>query len=537
MMKRANTLYRVSTKGQVDKQNDDIPMQRLSCHEFAQKQGWVITKEYEEKGISGFKVSANDRDAIQDLKEAAKKKQFEVLLVFMFDRIGRIDDETPFVVEWFVKNGIEVWSVKEGEQRFDSHVDKLTNYLRFWQASGESEKTSMRIKTRMEQLTLEGCYTGGPVPYGYQLVYKGRVNKKGAKIPDIAIEPNEADIIREIFGKTVNEGYGSHRLASYLNDKGLRTHGGAEFSSTAINRILRNPRYCGYLLNGQATSEIYADLSIIELETFEQAQRILDQRGKIDIEKRHISMNTKGKAMLSGNVFCAHCGGAMVTWRYQDRYMRKNGTEYSVDATKYLCYHRSRKINECTGQATYKVEKIDEMVSDVMRQLFSVMKGAPNKEKLNAKLNKRLTGIYSIKRKLLNEYEKYKKQLESLQLEIAKTLTGDSLYSPEDLKVAITTTKNKVEETEKKIAELDIEREQQKNTVTTIFMEYNQFKSWAEEFETASLEQKKMIACQLFSRIELEKGYKLHFTLNMSYEQFLKEWNDILPDEQMRIAQ
>ena len=142
---------------------------------------WVISKEYAEKGISGFKVSANDRDAIQDLKDAALRKEFTVLLVFMFDRIGRIDDETPFVVEWFVKHGIKVWSVKEGEQRFDSHTDKLTNYIRFWQASGESEKTSMRIKTRKKQLTLDGQYTGGTLPYGYKLVKIGRVNKKGLK--------------------------------------------------------------------------------------------------------------------------------------------------------------------------------------------------------------------------------------------------------------------------------------------------------------------------------------------------------------------
>jgi len=33
-----------------------------------------------------------------------------------------------------------VWSVKEGEQRFDHHVDKLTNYIRYWQASGESKE-------------------------------------------------------------------------------------------------------------------------------------------------------------------------------------------------------------------------------------------------------------------------------------------------------------------------------------------------------------------------------------------------------------
>ena len=79
------------------------------------QQDWKILKEYSEKGVSGNKVSADDRDVIQELKEAALKKEFDILLVFMFDRIGRIDDETPFVVEWFVKHGIEVWSTQEGQ--------------------------------------------------------------------------------------------------------------------------------------------------------------------------------------------------------------------------------------------------------------------------------------------------------------------------------------------------------------------------------------------------------------------------------------
>lgn len=96
--------------------------------------------------MSGFKVSASDRDAIQDLKAAAEKKEFDVLLAFMFDRIGRIDDETPFVVEWFIKHGIEVWSVNEGEQRMDNHVDKLMNYIRFWQANGEVRKRQLVLK-------------------------------------------------------------------------------------------------------------------------------------------------------------------------------------------------------------------------------------------------------------------------------------------------------------------------------------------------------------------------------------------------------
>lgn len=95
-METAYTLYRVSTKKQVDKVKDDIPMQREACHEFAERMGWSIGKEFLEKGVSGFKVSAQNRDAIQDLKAAAIKGEFQILLVFMFDRIGRIDDETPF---------------------------------------------------------------------------------------------------------------------------------------------------------------------------------------------------------------------------------------------------------------------------------------------------------------------------------------------------------------------------------------------------------------------------------------------------------
>ena len=86
MRKRVYCLYRVSTKGQVEK--DDIPMQKQRCHEFAAEKDWVIVKEFSEKGISGFKVSAKDRDAIQEIQRDAASKQFDILLVFMFDRLA-----------------------------------------------------------------------------------------------------------------------------------------------------------------------------------------------------------------------------------------------------------------------------------------------------------------------------------------------------------------------------------------------------------------------------------------------------------------
>lgn len=140
---RVCCLYRVSTKGQVDKAENDIPMQKKACHEFAESKGWTIIKEHAELGVSGFKVAAADRDELQEIKREAEKQEFDILLVFMFDRLGRKDNETPFVLKWFVEQGISVWSTVEGEQRFDSNVDDLLNYIRFWQASSESQKTSV----------------------------------------------------------------------------------------------------------------------------------------------------------------------------------------------------------------------------------------------------------------------------------------------------------------------------------------------------------------------------------------------------------
>ena len=198
----------------------------------------MVIKEFSEKGILGYKVSAKDRDAIQEIQHDAVLGKFDILLVSMFDRLGRRDDETPFIVEWFVKNGVEVWSAMEGQQRFDNHVDKLMNYIRYWQASGESIKTSVRVKTRMEQLTKDGCFTGGIVPFGYKLQKQGRINKKNQEVNDFVIDEDAAEIVRFIFYKYVNEGYGAQRISHYLLENGIRRADGSMIPNTTIVRMI-----------------------------------------------------------------------------------------------------------------------------------------------------------------------------------------------------------------------------------------------------------------------------------------------------------
>ena len=521
-MKRVHCLYRVSTKQQVDKNDEnDIPMQRMACQEFAQRNGWTITKEFSEKGISGFKVSASKRDSIQDLKKAAEKNEFDILLVYMFDRIGRIDDETPFIVEWFVRHGIEVWSVKEGEQRFDSHVDKLTNYIRFWQANGESRKTSMRVKDSLNQMVEQGIYTGGVTPFGYKAVQSGRVNKKGRSLIDLVPDPSEAPIVRMIFEKTVHEGYGTYRVARMLNEMNIKTHKGSKFQPNTVNRILRNRIYCGHYVSGDTISPHIPHLQMVSEEIFDQAQKILCQRVAKTEERTQIARNTKGKTLLSGNIYCSHCGAKLIATSHMDRKIRKDGSKYEVRSHRYICCNKARGRGECDGQGSYVSNKIDGAVDTIIREYLARIKTTAKSIALEKRYQTEIAEMKEQKRTIQRENTEWKERLVQLSTEIAKSLTGESAFTPDVLSVAIEDAKAKIQSTEDKLAELNYGLNNTQGAMKKIDVYYEQFRGWADEFADATLEQRKMIICQLVREINVSRGYELDIVLDVNYEQFL----------------
>ena len=50
---------------------------------------------------------------------------------------------------------------------------------------------------------------------------------------------------------------------------------------------------------------------------------------------------------------------------------------------------------------------------------------------------------------------------------------------------------------------------------------YNTLISWAELYDTASFEKKKMIVNCLINRVDVYRGYKLKIDFNFDYQQFL----------------
>ena len=428
-MKRVYCLYRVSTKGQVEK--DDIPAQKQACHEFvAEKPDWSIEREFSEKGVSGFKVAAKDRDAIQDLQKAAVEEKFDVLLVFMFDRIGRKEDETPFVVEWFARQGIEVWSVKEGQQRFDNHVDKLLNYIRFWQASGESIKTSIRTRTRMEQLVKEGHFKGGVAPYGYRLVHKGRVNKRGREVYDLEVDEYESVIVRKIYHLHSQFGMGPQTIARQLTERGILSRSGKNFVAPSIRNILTNPIYRGVLRFGDTKSEPFEHLRIIGDEVFFRSQELMEQRSRKCEKQRKIPRRLAKNCLLVGNIFCGHCGGRLVTSTAGTKYKRSNGEEVYRRWWRYLCYNRVRHKGECCGQTGYSAERIDEAATECVRKLLDSLRKVSAQAVVESRYGTAVSDLKHERDEAKRIVLKQEKDIAALKAELAPSLRGESSFEP-----------------------------------------------------------------------------------------------------------
>jgi len=518
--KRALCLYRVSTDKQVtynERNEADIPMQRRECRRFLEQQGWILVHEEREDGISGHKVRADKRDSIQIIKELAKAKKFDIFLVFMFDRIGRIADETPFVVEWLSKSGIHVWSTQEGEQRFDNHADKLMNYIRFWQADGESEKTSIRTKMSLGQLVEDGYYKGGNAPYGYMLVKSGRLDKKKNEKKNLAINEDEAVIVRKIFDLYVRHGCGVHKIASLLNEEGIKTRAGKNWHHASINGMIRNLTYTGILRSGESHSPVIEALQIIPPHTFEMAQDILKKRSADAADERTYPMHTESRCLLNGKVYCAFCGSRLVV-ATNGRYTEENSVK--VKRLRYMCYGKTRKQTDCQGQAGYSAKRLDGLVDGVIRHIFNSMKSISKSEVVNSGFSALQREHESRYKAAQREYTKAVADLAELKSEVLKAIRGQSKFTPDLLNALIA-------EAEKELSGIEAVRDTAKreldgckHRMEEIQAQYDEVISWTELYDAADLTAKKMIVANLINRIEVGTDYDIHIDFNIDLSQF-----------------
>ena len=94
----------------VSTQDQSVEMQTSDLRRYCEQRRFEIHKEYSDKGISGTK---DRRPALDELMSDAKKKKFDAVLCWRFDRFARSTKHLITALEEFRHLGIEFISYQE----------------------------------------------------------------------------------------------------------------------------------------------------------------------------------------------------------------------------------------------------------------------------------------------------------------------------------------------------------------------------------------------------------------------------------------
>ncbi|MFD0051144.1 recombinase family protein [Actinomycetes bacterium NPDC127524] len=516
-MKRVWCLYRVSTKKQVNT-DDDLPMQKNACRNFAEKMAdWEITNELSEKGVSGWSKKGNQRDALKVIREGARNREFDVLLVFMFDRLGRREDETPMVVSFLNENGVEVWSVQEGKRNIESHNDKLMNYLSFWVSDNESHKTSIRVRESKKQLSSQGYFQGGTPPIGYKIYETEELHwkNKDRRKKELMIEEKESELIKIIFSLYTNRHMGYRKIVDYINSKGFRTRDGKLFGVSTVQRIVGNPIYTGRKryksFDGKMHEQPHNEkLRIIPDETFNQAQDIKNKRRQCMNQQDKEGIPLTGKLMFSGLAHCRYCG-AKLSGNYLYRKQSKGDKETTAVIYRYKCPLNKGNINGQHACSIWGAKKYDNLILQQVKQILKLSSVHFIEEfSVNLRKKKERSNENNILMLEREERDGYKK-LKNLHEEIARSLDGESMFTPLQLSQAIKGLEEKIKDSQKNISLLKSENDNG---------ELINPEDWDTLFDEADDDLKKALFSKIIDKIFLAKE-AVFIDFNVQFEKLI----------------
>ncbi len=109
-MAKRNSTPRVALYARVSTTDQSTESQLLDLRRYVSERGWNIFNEYVDEGISGTKDS---RPALNELMNDAKKRRFDVVLVWRFDRFARSTKHLILALEEFKNLGIDFVSYQE----------------------------------------------------------------------------------------------------------------------------------------------------------------------------------------------------------------------------------------------------------------------------------------------------------------------------------------------------------------------------------------------------------------------------------------
>ena len=157
--KKVRMLLRVSSNQQLEADGDLSVQRQLVAEYVYQHKDWILdAREYFEGCNSGYKNAVQDRDVLQQALQDAEKREYDILVAYKDDRIGRRMWEIGGYVMQLKSFGVDIYTVKDGciSPENDDIMGQMILALRYGNAQKSSSDTGMRVKDTARKLVQQG---------------------------------------------------------------------------------------------------------------------------------------------------------------------------------------------------------------------------------------------------------------------------------------------------------------------------------------------------------------------------------------------
>ncbi len=330
---------------------------------------WDYIPGYIDEGISG--ISTQKRENFNQMIADAHNDMFDFVITKEISRFARNTLDSIQFTRELLNCGVGVFFQNDNINTLDEDSELRLSIMSSI-AQDELRKLSSRIKFGHQQAIKNHVVLGNSRIFGY--------DKKEKKL---VINEEEAKMVRELFGLYATDQYSMKQIEDLFWEKGYRNRNGNKIAHTTMANTISNPKYKGYYVGNKVkvvdmftkkqhflppeewvmfkdeTGELVP--AIVSEELWEAANIVLARRSK-DVKNRQNLCNHAN--LLTGKLFCTHCGRAYYRRESTDKDGKKN--------SKWVC---SGKINNgadsCPSVVIYE-EEIKPILLDVFNETSPV---------------------------------------------------------------------------------------------------------------------------------------------------------------------
>ncbi|HVI40416.1 MAG TPA: recombinase family protein [Anaerovoracaceae bacterium] len=360
--------------------SESIKNQKSMLEAYALEHQWLIYDFYIDEDYSG---SDRGRPEFNRLITDSLLGRFNIVLCKKQARFARdIEYVEKYIHGLFAEKQIRFVAVLDNIDtgavgRSVRKASQINSLVDEWYLSDLSENiiSSLTIKRKNAE------FIGSWAPYGYR---KDPNNKNS-----LTIDPEAAEIVKEIFGRYLN-GYGISRIAQELNagripnpllykqSKGERINPNPEkltvkrylWAPSTVSAILHNQTYIGYLIQGKYRKANYKSKKLLRVPRTdwiiipECHECIIDRETWDEVQK---SLNSKWRVsaagqchhLLAGKAYCGECGSKLVS----------SGGRSGYRKTSYLCCSNHNLSKDACIGTRIEASKLEQVLLNQINSL------------------------------------------------------------------------------------------------------------------------------------------------------------------------